>query len=254
MLLRRMMRHVNDQNWFAVGIDFVIVVVGVFIGIQVSNWNAAQAEKSRERLLLGELRAELLVSIEQLDIKSRAFRQVGRSGERAVAFLDSGDDCGDDCWNVLVDFFHASQWQQVQVGRSTYDEMRRNGWPRNRSIVDALEAYHRQATQVSAPLVQPPAYRMLVRGLIPLAAHRPYWENCFSLADGEEVYFEDCPPGVAPDVAATGVAAIKAHPDIHRTLTEWVGFGGGMDASIIELSQAAERAIKRIDEELEPRQ
>ena len=39
MLLRRITEHVRAQNWFAVGIDFVIVVVGVFIGIQVSNWN-----------------------------------------------------------------------------------------------------------------------------------------------------------------------------------------------------------------------
>jgi len=41
MILRRITEHVKDQNWFAVGIDFFIVVVGVFIGIQVSNWNEA---------------------------------------------------------------------------------------------------------------------------------------------------------------------------------------------------------------------
>jgi hypothetical protein len=28
MILRRVTEHVRDQNWFAVGIDFVIVVVG----------------------------------------------------------------------------------------------------------------------------------------------------------------------------------------------------------------------------------
>ncbi|CAN5636176.1 hypothetical protein BH23GEM3_BH23GEM3_02670 [soil metagenome] len=28
MILRRVMKHVEDQNWFAVGIDFVIVVAG----------------------------------------------------------------------------------------------------------------------------------------------------------------------------------------------------------------------------------
>lgn len=39
MLLRRITEHVRHQNWFAVWIDFVIVVVGVFIGIQVANWN-----------------------------------------------------------------------------------------------------------------------------------------------------------------------------------------------------------------------
>ena len=39
MLLRRVMKHVKDQNWTTVALDFMIVVVGVFIGIQVSNWN-----------------------------------------------------------------------------------------------------------------------------------------------------------------------------------------------------------------------
>ena len=45
MLLRRITKHVKEQNWFAVGIDFVIVVIGVFIGIQVANWNTVQSNK-----------------------------------------------------------------------------------------------------------------------------------------------------------------------------------------------------------------
>jgi hypothetical protein len=36
--LRRVTGHVQKQDWFAVGVDFAIVVVGVFVGIQVSNW------------------------------------------------------------------------------------------------------------------------------------------------------------------------------------------------------------------------
>ena len=39
MILSSVVKHVREQNWFAVGVDFLIVVVGVFIGIQVSNWN-----------------------------------------------------------------------------------------------------------------------------------------------------------------------------------------------------------------------
>ena len=45
MILRRITEHVKAQNWFAVGLDFLIVVVGVFIGIQVSNWNAARSDE-----------------------------------------------------------------------------------------------------------------------------------------------------------------------------------------------------------------
>ena len=41
MILRRVMEHVKSQNWTAVAVDFLIVVVGVFIGIQLGNWNDA---------------------------------------------------------------------------------------------------------------------------------------------------------------------------------------------------------------------
>ena len=250
MILRRIAHHVREQNWTAIGIDFVIVVVGVFLGIQLGNWNAARAERDRERLLLSELRTELAESVRQLQIKQRAFQQVGRAGERAIAFLDAGVDCGDDCWPVLVAFFHASQWQQVVVPRSTFDEMRRNGWPRDRDLLDALEDYLRQADQLTLPLERPPAYRTLVRGLIPLAAHRPYWTTCFELTNGEEVYLDDCPAGVAPEVTAAAVAAIRADPDLHRTLTEWAGFVGVFDVPLEGLITAAERALALTDAEL----
>lgn len=61
MLLRRITKHVNDQNWFAVGVDFAIVVVGVFIGIQVANWNEGRAEDRREREYLERLDREFEV-------------------------------------------------------------------------------------------------------------------------------------------------------------------------------------------------
>ena len=64
MLLRRITKHVTDQNWFAVFIDFLIVVVGVFIGIQVSNWNNALSERGAE--------SEYLVALEQDVISSLA--------------------------------------------------------------------------------------------------------------------------------------------------------------------------------------
>ncbi len=46
MLLRRVIEHVKAQNWTAVGIDFAIVVIGVFIGIQVANWNDDRREEA----------------------------------------------------------------------------------------------------------------------------------------------------------------------------------------------------------------
>lgn len=67
MLLRRITKHVKDQNWFAVGIDFVIVVIGVFIGIQVANWNAARQEAKLQILIEDRLIADFQMIDEELD-------------------------------------------------------------------------------------------------------------------------------------------------------------------------------------------
>lgn len=55
MLLRRITEHVKAQNWTAVALDFVIVVTGVFIGIQVSNGNDARKDRALERQYLERL-------------------------------------------------------------------------------------------------------------------------------------------------------------------------------------------------------
>jgi hypothetical protein len=44
MILRSLTKHVRDQNWFAVGLDFFIVVVGILIAFQITNWNEGRKE------------------------------------------------------------------------------------------------------------------------------------------------------------------------------------------------------------------
>ena len=55
MLLRRITKHVTDQNWFAVFIDFLIVVVGILIAFQITNWNEAQGDKKLEVQYINKL-------------------------------------------------------------------------------------------------------------------------------------------------------------------------------------------------------
>jgi len=67
MILRSVMKHVRDQNWLAVVLDFLIVVVGVFIGIQVANWNQAQLETDRFHDQLINLHAEFTENLERMN-------------------------------------------------------------------------------------------------------------------------------------------------------------------------------------------
>lgn len=63
MLLRRVIKHVTDQNWFAVLIDFLIVVVGIYVGLQVQQWSIEQAEIKQERQYLERILADVNRSI-----------------------------------------------------------------------------------------------------------------------------------------------------------------------------------------------
>ncbi len=58
MILRSVMEHVRSQNWTAVAVDFLIVVVGVFIGIQLGNWNDARSDQRAYRDAMTRLAAE----------------------------------------------------------------------------------------------------------------------------------------------------------------------------------------------------
>ncbi|NNU16524.1 hypothetical protein HK107_09350 [Parvularcula sp. ZS-1/3] len=60
MILRRVMEHVRTQNWVAVGIDFFIVVVGVFMGLQLGNWNDERRDRDEEQEFLIALHREIL--------------------------------------------------------------------------------------------------------------------------------------------------------------------------------------------------
>ncbi len=70
MLLRRVIEHVKEQNWTAIAIDFAIVVIGVFVGIQAQQWQQAWDERRLERVYLERILADITLSIEtnQLNI------------------------------------------------------------------------------------------------------------------------------------------------------------------------------------------
>jgi hypothetical protein len=67
MILRRITEHVRAQNWLAVGIDFVIVVVGVFAGIQVSNWNEARQGAEQQQRYVERLAADFRSIQQRID-------------------------------------------------------------------------------------------------------------------------------------------------------------------------------------------
>lgn len=90
MLLHRITQHVKEQNWFAVGLDFLIVVVGVFVGLQVSNWNAERFERMQERDYLVRLYDDF---VESINGQTRDLNFLSQQLSDQAAILKSLDTC-----------------------------------------------------------------------------------------------------------------------------------------------------------------
>lgn len=64
MLLRRISEQIKAQNWFAVGIDFAIVVLGVYTAVAIESWAADRAQSRRTSLVIETLRQDMQDAIE----------------------------------------------------------------------------------------------------------------------------------------------------------------------------------------------
>lgn len=124
MFLRRITEHVKTQNWTAVGLDFVIVVVGVFIGIQVSNWNDARALREREQVyleqLLIDLESDRATGARGID----AANEVDAAAGALLAVLEDGPgaaEVGDA--DLLVNVPYAGYAYLPHGNPTTYNEM-----------------------------------------------------------------------------------------------------------------------------------
>jgi hypothetical protein len=55
MILRRLASALRRQDWVTVSVETMIVVLGVFLGLQVNNWNDARADRALEQEYLVRL-------------------------------------------------------------------------------------------------------------------------------------------------------------------------------------------------------
>lgn len=90
MRLQRITGHLRAQNWTAVTIDLVIVVVGVYLGLQVSNWNDARNQRAREVATLGELSAALSADAAAIEDALPHVRRIAASAEALLAHMRVG--------------------------------------------------------------------------------------------------------------------------------------------------------------------
>lgn len=223
MILRSVSRHVREQNWFAVGIDFLIVIVGVFIGIQVSNWNDARVDEGRARAYLERISLDLDADLDTLADRQNFWGEVSRYGEMGLRYAQTGSAEGTSHWAVLLAYFQASQVAEFITTQATYDELRSAGdleLITNLDIRNALARYYNFGA--AATVVERPAYREHVRGIIPMDIQVYIWNSCYeSNASGFQRMLE-CPSPVGQEEAREIVGALAGNVGLMEKLRYWM--------------------------------
>lgn len=221
MLLRRIAANIRNQEWTAVAIDFVIVVIGVFVGIQVSNWNDALADERLGRAYAARLTADL-----QRDLASRQalvayYGAVLDSVQRTDLLLA---DPQSDAKELVVAAYRASEINYQPPSRATWDEIVSSGdtglLPR--AVASSAAKYFAFDTARNVlQLLNASAYRRSVRTTIPMAAQKALRAGCSDVRnEAQQItgFMPDCVLDVEPAMIEETAVALRAARSVRANL------------------------------------
>jgi hypothetical protein len=145
MILRSVTAHVKTQNWLAVTLDLLIVIVGVFIGIEVANWNEARQEHNEERRYYSQLLVDLNHDLDSLSGAARRARFHDEAAELVLAKLRGKPTPGVPPVRLAKAIHYAGFIYLPKPARGTYDELISTGnlgLLRNQQIKSHIADYY----------------------------------------------------------------------------------------------------------------
>lgn len=167
--MNRFVVSLRRQDWAAVAIQLVVVVAGVFIGLQASVWNQDRETDRRAAVFTERLKADLRIEAWNYEAYISYYKEVRANAEAAVDALTGKAPLGDEA--LLVAAYRATQFQETIRHRATYDELLSTGEMgliRDRALrVLAMRTYTFTSIGDAAQEGKTAEYRRAFRMLIP---------------------------------------------------------------------------------------
>lgn len=212
MIFKRFAANLRAQNWSAILIELGIVIVGVFIGTWVANWNQERTAKAETRRMIAQLGPSLDL-LDQYFVSVRDYYRVTRNyANIALAGWANNPSVSDS--DFVIAAYQASQITGLITNGSAWatvlgaDQLRRIDDERLRTNLSTLISS--DYSIIDLPAVDTP-YRRNVRRLIPMGIQDQIRERCNDIPPLEGKYFVTLPPtcDVKVDEAEAAAAAAK---------------------------------------------
>jgi hypothetical protein len=147
MILRRVIAHFRRQEWTAIALDFQIVVVGILIAFQITEWNEARRERALERDYLERIVAELDQSIEAMEDSIVTARGREELGQFLMQSVDEPDIVRADPGRFIFAVLTGGYTYSPDVRAHTFEEIKSTGdlgiFRDKALLVDLTEFYTR---------------------------------------------------------------------------------------------------------------
>lgn len=226
MSLRTIAVRIRQHDWLAVAIELLVVVAGVFIALQVSNWNDDRKEAARGREYLQRLHDDMAQDVANLDTISRFWTRVRDYGDGAVAYSEQGTLVQGSAWKTLLAYYQASQLWPYRKPDVTFQEIQSSGDLRliRNAALRARIARHYSATagsQVVEVLGLVPRYRENVRGMTPWKIQQYIWSSCYRSKDSDQELL-DCDAPVSEAESLAVIERYRQSPELTDELRFWL--------------------------------
>lgn len=196
MLLRRFLEHLRKQPWTAIAIEFLIVVLGVFVASQVTEWSAAQADRRLGREYTARLISDLEQDLENRRMLVAYYDAVYASAERTVVLLQESDP---DAQDLVVNAYRASEYAFFPETRATWDTIVSAGdinlLPQRAVEGGLADYFSADAARDVLNEMRQTSYRQRVRSIIPHHVQQAIRARCGDVRnDVQEIigFREDC--------------------------------------------------------------
>jgi hypothetical protein len=256
MPFRTLFGRLRERDWAGVFVELVIVVVGVFLGLQASNWNQARQDSARGAEYLEHIRDDLDYEIELLRKTLVFSRQVAAYGDAAIAYAETGTLYQQSAWKTLLAYYQASQVWPFRQPNTTFDELRGSGelqLIRNPALRTRLVGHYgdNAGSHVIEVLGVIPKYREDVRGLTPWSVQRYIWTHCHRTDSrvGQELL--DCPAPIGESEANAVIESFRKNETLTAELRFWMT---SVNTSLVILDvvrRTAERVAADVKAELQ---
>lgn len=222
MSLSRIIAHVREQNWTAIAIDFLIVVSGVFIGLQVQEGSVNRARARQGVVDAAQLREVAQEELGSLCASAAYYATVRLSADRALALLAGAE--GTDA-ELVVHAYRATEAIYFSRESGAFEGIvsaGRIGDVEDTELVRSLLTHFGQSALAGAYRdAHTSPYRVHVRRAMSHVAQEAVRARCSDDRSGTHVALASaCTLEAAPEAIAEAASALRADKEVARLLAE----------------------------------